>query len=69
MTNPRPHAETARQRCPESAEHHAQVWFCTTCRLIEARFTPIFDTETLRQLLFDSDVEVHCKAYDGRADE
>lgn len=31
----------ARERCPESDEHHDRVWFCMTCKAIEQRLMPI----------------------------
>lgn len=47
-------AAQARDLCPESAEHHDNVWFCMTCKAIERRLGPI--GETLQQVLLDADL-------------
>lgn len=62
----RPFAAQARELCPESDEHHAAVWFCQTCRLLEMRLTPI--TDVLGDLLKDAELTVtyHREVRDGR---
>ncbi|MCV7255669.1 hypothetical protein H7J86_26240 [Mycobacterium hackensackense] len=52
----RPFAAQARRLCPESDEHHARVWFCETCRLLEMRLTPI--TTIMRDLLDDDALRI-----------
>ena len=37
--NPRPFAAQARALCPET--NHDDLWFCTTCLMLEQRLTPI----------------------------
>ncbi|WP_301119609.1 hypothetical protein [Mycolicibacterium fortuitum] len=59
MKNPRPFAARARELCSESDEHHDQVWFCTTCRLLEQRLTPISDV--LADALKDAALSVTVK--------
>jgi transcriptional regulator with XRE-family HTH domain len=56
QSNPRPYAAAARALCPESDPHHDRVWFCTTCRMLEQRLTPISDL--LRGVLADADLTV-----------
>lgn len=46
----------ARQLCSESDEHHARVWFCMTCKMLEQRLMPI--SEVLADLLADAEVTV-----------
>jgi len=52
----RPFAARARQLCTETDEHHARVWFCETCHLIERRLTPI--TDVLGDLLDDPTLRI-----------
>lgn len=54
--NPRPFAAQARTLCPESDEHHARVWFCTTCRMIETRLTPLHMLPGMAELLADANL-------------
>lgn len=62
----RPFAAQARQLCPESEEHHAKVWCCETCSLLEMRLTPV--THLIGDLLEDVDLHVtyHREVRDGR---
>ena len=57
--NPRPFAARARELCSESDEHHDQVWFCTTCHLLEQRLTPI--TDALAGVLEDANLTITVK--------
>lgn len=52
----------SRELCPESDEHHANVWFCLTCRLIEQRLQPI--TKALKGVLDDADLTFN---WEGRS--
>lgn len=56
---PRPFAARARELCSESDEHHDQVWFCTTCHLLEQRLTPI--TDALAGVLEDANLSITVK--------
>jgi hypothetical protein len=60
----RPFAKRARELCPESDEHHDQVWFCMTCRMLELRLTPV--TTLLADVLEDADLTLTIG--DGRHD-
>lgn len=53
----RPFAARARALCSESDEHHDQVWFCTTCHLLEQRLT----TDVLADLLDDANLVITMK--------
>ncbi len=63
--NPRPYAKAARDLCPESDEHHAKTWFCTTCRMLESRLTPLHEIPGMAEALADADVSI---TVDWRAD-
>ncbi len=54
----RPFAKRARELCPESDEHHDEVWFCTTCRLLEQRLTPIHMMPAFQALLEEADLTI-----------
>lgn len=56
--NPRPFAAQARQLCPESDEHHAKVWFCRTCRMLESRLTPLHDIPGMAEVLTDANLSI-----------
>ncbi|RIT58862.1 hypothetical protein D2E90_20780 [Mycobacteroides abscessus] len=46
----------ARQLRSESDEHHARVWFCMTCKMLEHRLMPV--TDVLAALLNDAGLSI-----------
>jgi len=52
--NPRPFAAQARALCPET--NHDDVWFCTTCWMLEQRLTPIHMVPGMAGLLAEFDL-------------
>lgn len=51
----RPYAAAARDLC---TENHDEVWFCSMCRLLERRLTPIHEIPAFRELLADADLTI-----------
>lgn len=46
----------ARELCSESDEHHARVWFCMTCKMLEQRLMPL--SEVLASVLEDAGLAI-----------